>query len=509
MRKKRIAAALLLMLTLAGLLAGCGGKDRTITSLEQLNEPGRVIGVAQGSAGDIASEKAFPNATLSRYTNSVTGFLAVQQGKLDAFAYDETMLRFSLANGLEGLTLLDGTLGDVTDVGIGISRQSDIPDLTAKTDQFLAQLQADGTMDDMKRRRIDQADETMPDIPLPEDPAVTLTVGTTGLVQPFSYYKGDQIWGFDIELATRLAAWLGTGIEFRIYDFDGIMPAAQTGAIDCILSNLNITAERLEVMDFSQPIYTSQTALLVRSGEGPAAGRPFLDGLRDSFERTFVREGRWRLIASGLGVTVAISLLSGLFGSLFGFALCMVRRGRVLPAKGLAAALIHIVQGTPIVVLLMLLYYVIFGSVDLPAVAVSVVGFSLNFGVYVAEMLRGGIAAVDPGQIEAATALGYSRMQTFWKVTFPQAAQHFLPMFKGEFIGMVKMTSVVGYIAVQDLTKASDIIRSRTMEAFFPLIVTAVIYFAIANLMTAALSFVQIRLDPKRRPRAVKGVKTE
>ena len=208
-------------------------------------------------------------------------------------------------------------------------------------------------------------------------------------------------------------------------------------------------------------------------------------------------------------MTVAISLLSGLFGSLFGFALCMVRRGRVLPAKGLAAALIHIVQGTPIVVLLMLLYYVIFGSVDLPAVAVSVVGFSLNFGVYVAEMLRGGIAAVDPGQIEAATALGYSRMQTFWKVTFPQAAQHFLPMFKGEFIGMVKMTSVVGYIAVQDLTKASDIIRSRTMEAFFPLIVTAVIYFAIANLMTAALSFVQIRLDPKRRPRAVKGVKTE
>ena len=278
MRKKRIAAALLIMLALAGLLAGCGGKDRTITSLEQLNEPGRVIGVAQGSAGDIASEKAFPNATLSRYTNSVTGFLAVQQGKLDAFAYDETMLRFSLANGLEGLTLLDGTLGDVTDVGIGISRQSDIPDLTAKTDQFLTQLQADGTMDDMKRRWIDQADETMPDIPLPEDPAVTLTVGTTGLVQPFSYYKGDQIWGFDIELATRLAAWLGTGIEFRIYDFDGIMPAAQTGAIDCILSNLNITAERLEVMDFSQPIYTSQTALLVRSGGERRPGGPSWTG---------------------------------------------------------------------------------------------------------------------------------------------------------------------------------------------------------------------------------------
>ncbi len=505
--RKRISAAALLLVMLAGLLAGCGKTDGAITSLAQLNEPGRTIGVAQGSAGDVASQKAFPNATLSRYTNSVTGFLAVQQGKLDAFAYDATMLRFALANGLEGMTVLDETLGDETEVGIGISKSSDIPDLTARIDEFLAGLEADGTMAEMKRRWIDEADDTMPDIPLPEDPETVLTVGTTGLVQPFSYYKGDRIWGFDIELATRLAAWLGTGIEFRIYDFDGIVPAAQTGVIDCILSNLNIIEERRELIDFSQPIYTSETALLVRTGEG-MAGRPFLDGLKDSFERTFVREGRWRLIASGLGVTVVISLLAGVFGSLLGFALCMVRRGRALPARGLAAALIHIVQGTPIVVLLMLLYYVIFGSVDLSAVAVSVVGFSLNFGVYVAEMLRGGIEAVDPGQIEAAAALGYSRAQTFWKVTFPQAAQHFLPMFKGEFIGMVKMTSVVGYIAVQDLTKASDIIRSLTMEAFFPLIATAVIYFAIANLMAAALSLVQIRIDPKRRSRAVKGVRS-
>lgn len=502
------AMTALLALLLAGLLAGCGEKDGVITSLEQLKEPGRTIGVAQGSAGDFAAGKAFPNAELSRYTNSVTGFLAVRQGKLDAYAYDETMLRFALANGLEGLTVLDETLGDVTEVGVGISRQSDIPDLTARIGEFLAALEADGTMEEMKRRWIDRAEETMPDIPLPDDPEVTLTVGTTGLVQPFSYYKGDRIWGFDIELATRLAAWLGTGIEFRIYDFDGIVPAAQTGAIDCILSNLNINEERREVIDFSQPIYTSETALLVRAPEeGAASGQSFFESLRESFERTFVREGRWRLIVSGLKVTVVISVLAGLFGSLLGFVLCMVRRGRALPTRGLAAALIHIIQGTPIVVLLLILYYVVFGAVAVSAVAVSVIGFSLNFGVYVAEMLRGGIDAVDPGQIEAAMALGYSRAQTFWKVTFPQAARHFLPMFKGEFIGMVKMTSVVGYIAVQDLTKASDIIRSLTMEAFFPLIVTALIYFVIADLMTAALSLVQLRVDPKRRPRAVKGVR--
>ena len=163
---KRLGALLLAILLIAA-LAGCGEKDDAITSLEQLNEKGRVIGVAQGSEGDMASEKAFPNATLSRYTSSVTAYLAVQQGKLDAFAFDRTMLRFALANGLEGLTLLDETLGDVTDIAIGISRQSDIPDLKDKIDEFLADLEADGTLDDMKSRWIDQADETMPNIPLP------------------------------------------------------------------------------------------------------------------------------------------------------------------------------------------------------------------------------------------------------------------------------------------------------------------------------------------------------
>ena len=126
---------------------------------------------------------------------------------------------------------------------------------------------------------------------------------------------------------------------------------------------------------------------------------------------------------------------------------------------------------------------------------------------YTSEMMRSGIETVDKGQNEAALAMGYTKIQTFFKIIFPQAARNFLPVLKGEFISMVKMTSVVGYIAVQDLTKVSDIIRSRTMEAFFPLIVTAIIYFALANVMTAMISLVERRIEPKRRKRTVKGVR--
>jgi len=134
-----------------------------------------------------------------------------------------------------------------------------------------------------------------------------------------------------------------------------------------------------------------------------------------------------------------------------------------------------------------------------------VVGFSINFAAYVSEMMRTGIEAVDKGQHEAA-ALGFNRLQVFTRITFPQAARHVLPVFKGEFVSMVKMTSVVGYIAIQDLTKMSDLIRSRTYEAFFPLIATALIYFSVAYALTHLFSLVEARVDPKRRKRAVKGV---
>ena len=151
------------------------------------------------------------------------------------------------------------------------------------------------------------------------------------------------------------------------------------------------------------------------------------------------------------------------------------------------------------VVLLMIMFYIVFARTSISGVWVAVIGFGMNFGAYVSEMIRTGILAVDKGQMEAALALGYTKPRAFMKIVLPQAARHFLPVFQGEFISLVKMTSVVGYIAIQDLTKAGDIIRSRTYEAFFPLIAIAIVYFVIAWLLTRVLVALQNRFDPKRR----------
>lgn len=156
------------------------------------------------------------------------------------------------------------------------------------------------------------------------------------------------------------------------------------------------------------------------------------------------------------------------------------------------------------VVLLMILYYVIFGRSGIEAVWVAVTGFSLNFAAYTSEILRSGIESVDGGQREAALALGFTENQSFFRFIFPQAVLRQLPVYRSEIISLLKNTSVVGYIAIQDLTKMSDIIRSRTYEAFFPLIVTAVIYFILAWIITLILRSVLRHIDPRAKKESFK-----
>ena len=127
------------------------------------------------------------------------------------------------------------------------------------------------------------------------------------------------------------------------------------------------------------------------------------------------------------------------------------------------------------------------------------IAFGINFAAYVSEMFRTGIEGVDKGQREAGIASGFTKVQTFVHIIMPQALRQVLPVYKGEFVSLVKMTSIVGYIAVEDLTKASDIIRSRTFDAFFPLIMAAVIYIFIAWLLTLVLDSVEVSIDPKKR----------
>ena len=205
--------------------------------------------------------------------------------------------------------------------------------------------------------------------------------------------------------------------------------------------------------------------------------------IADSFYKNFILEDRYMHIVDGLKTTLIITLFAALLGTLLGGAVCWMRMHRKGWVREIAKIYIDIMRGTPLLVMLMMMYYVFFAPVHVTGVFVAVITFGMNMAAYVCEMLRTSIEGIDRGQTEAGLSLGFNSVQTFFHIVLPQAVRNVMPVYQGEVIGLLKSTSIVGYVAVMDMTKASDIIRARTFDAFFPLIVVAVIYFLIAWLI--------------------------
>lgn len=216
-----------------------------------------------------------------------------------------------------------------------------------------------------------------------------------------------------------------------------------------------------------------------------------------SFNRTLIVEDRYLLILKGLKATLFISMFSIMIGSLVGVIICWLRKSRFKVCSNLVKFLIHLIQGTPITVLLLIFYYVIFGSIDIDPIIVAIMTFSIYFSVYCAEIYRGAINSINKSQIVSAYSLGFSRIQAFVYIILPQILSVIIPVFKNECVSLIKLTSIAGYISIIDLTKASDIIRNRTYEAFFPLIFTAIIYYLICFGVEKGLNLIYKKINPR------------
>lgn len=220
--------------------------------------------------------------------------------------------------------------------------------------------------------------------------------------------------------------------------------------------------------------------------------------------QNFIDDNRWLYLWDGLKVTLTVTLFATILGILIGFLVAIVRSthdrtGRFRVLNFICQIYLTVIRGTPVVVQLMIIYYVIFGSVDINKVIVAVLAFGINSGAYVAEICRAGIMSIDIGQLEAGRSIGFSYGQTMWYIILPQAFKNVLPALGNEFIVLLKETSVSGYIALQDLTKGGDIIRSRTYDAFFPLVGVAIIYLVMVLAFTKLVSMLERRLRQSER----------
>lgn len=506
--KIRNLLSLFLVTILSLLLFGCAGSDnREFSSIEELKD--KRIGIKQGTVYDGITKKTFPEGEYFYFASASDLASALKGNKIDAFAIDDTILSEVIKENPE-IGRLNEHIASF-ECAFVFNKNDHGAELSEKMNVMLKELRESGELDRLYEKWLNyDSDTVMYDISSLKGGNGKITLASQTGCPPFAILLNGEIAGYEVELVALFCEKYGYTLEVDEMYFDGLLSAVQSGKADIAVGGIGKTEERAKSVIFSdtEAIVYGDVAILKK---GTSSAQGFFDGIYTSFRRTFIDEDRWRMFFQGIFATMAITILSIILGTLLGFVVYTNTRNNTGVVLKIVRFSIWLIQGMPIVVLLMVLYYIVFGKISIDSFWVSVLGFTLTFACSVYNMLSGAISTIDPGQKQAAFTLGYSDKMTFYKILLPQAISYIMPSYKSEIVSLIKATAVVGYIAVQDLTKIGDLIRSRTYEAFFPLIVVTVLYFILAGILNALVKRINIRIDPRKRTpeQILKGVKTE
>lgn len=499
MRRIHLFALLLALVCIT--LGSCGRKENKIVRCQaDMNDA--KIGVVAGSVLDIIATENFDEKQILRYNLGPDVLMALETGKVDV-----------VINGALCWPLVEMTYphfgyfefegSEKQDISLGVSKHQ--PEIHRQLDAFIDSLKSVGMIDALLKKWSSK-EGVMGEVEMTRSngTGTPLRVSTSADYPPYLFLCNGQVAGFEPEIVEMFAKSIDRPVEYNIMDFASIIPNLAQGMSDITCSVLTVTEDRKRNLLFTQPYISSYTICIYnKKSELTAEGDAWSIGgmynnLKESFEMNLVKEDRYKLILDGLWVTLIITLFSVILGTLLGALLCWMMMQRRRWLVKVAEAYIELMRGIPALVLLLLMFYVILTPLHLSGEVVAIVTFSLNASAYFCEMFRTSILGIDRGQTEAGLALGFSRLQTFWYIVLPQAIRSVLPVYIGEVVTILKGTAIVGYVAVTDLAKAGDLIRSRTFDAFFPLIIVSIVYFTLAWLAGVALR----RLIRQKAPKA-------
>lgn len=230
----------------------------------------------------------------------------------------------------------------------------------------------------------------------------------------------------------------------------------------------------------------------------------FLADIKQDLYLNFIKDDRYMWLLDGLKTTLIITAFAVVIGIIIGFVVAIIRSahdktGSFKLLNGLCCVYLTVIRGTPAMIQLLIMNFVIFGSVSMNKIIVGALAFGINSGAYVAEIVRSGIMSIDQGQMEAGRSLGLNYSQTMRLIIIPQAFKAVLPALVNEFIVLIKETSIIGYIGMMDLTKGAMLIQSRTYNAFWPLLAAAAIYLALVMILTFGMNKLERRLRTNER----------
>lgn len=443
-------------------VAGCGKDDDSkplaVESVEDL--AGTTIGVQIGTTGAIYAEDFVaenPGTEIIRYNKGADAVQALKQQKIDAVLIDEQpALAFVEKN--NELTIADEEFA-MEEYAIGIAKEN--TELLYQINDALEATKVNGTMDEIVANYIGDEKGEHP-YESPEGLTRgngTLTMATNVAFPPYEYYEDKTAVGIDIDMMQAIADYLNMDLVVSDMEFDSVIMAVQSGKADVAAAGLTVTEDRLKNISFSESYTTAKQVIIYNNGE-----KAEKMSLADKIYQTFIEKNRWQYIPKGLANTLLITVF----------------------------------RGTPMVVQLLIMYYVVFAQTAVNPLIAAVIAFGLNSGAYLSEAIRSGIMAIEIGQFEAGRSMGFNYHETVRYIIMPQAIKVSLPAIFNEYIALLKESSIVGYIGLMDLTKAGDIIRSNTYEALVPLVSVALVYLALVMIMTSFVSRLERRLKREK-----------
>lgn len=469
-----------LLLILTAFMVACGhNAEPSIQFNSEADIAGKRIGYVSGTIYDLLLS---PRTDISKYCfNAQTDAVqALVKNQIDIAIDDDCNIPKDEQRRL-GIRL---ALHGEQNFECAFALRKDAEELCAQLSHFIDSLKANGEMQQLYDRwfESDYPDQNaMPDLGAdPQGQPIIVCLATN--IPPVSFPVGDEWRGFEPEILQRFAHAIGRPLVFLNLPASSAIASLQSRKSDILGGAIFITEERQKTMRFTSSHFNAHPGYFVKDASIQSTAS-FGERMKSTFYNNLIREDRWRYITDGLWETVKISFFAILLGALLGGGICWMRMCRRKWLSVTAKVYIDLMRGIPMLVFLMIMFYVVLAKAGIGASTVAIIAFALNFAAYVSEMFRTAIESVGKGQTEAGLAIGFTPLQTFLHIVAPQALRNVMPVFKGEAISLVKNTSIVGYIAIQDLTRASDLIRNRTFDAFFPLLIVTIIYFILAWLL--------------------------
>ncbi len=456
---------------------------------------GKTIGVQMGTTGMTYAE-GVEGATVEKYNKGADAIEALKQGKVDFVLIDSSPAKYFVSKNPD-LSIAPKPFA-IEKYACAIKKGND--ELTQQVNDALAQLRENGTLTSIEQNWL--VDDEYGKHPYTSPEGITydgkLVMATNAEFAPYEFKEEGKIIGFDVDMMRAVCDILGKELVIDDMAFDSIIAAVDSGKADIGVAGMTVTEDRLKNVNFSDSYTEANQVIIYKSGT--AASESFVEKLKS----TFLEKERWMYLLQGLGNTLLITVLAVVIGIVLGFVIAVIRStnqrtGRLKVPNLICRLYLTVVRGTPMVVQLLIIYFVVFSSVNISKVLVAVIAFGLNSAAYVAEIVRSGIMSIDEGQFEAGYSLGFGYTRTMVTIILPQALRNILPALGNEAIVLLKETSVSGYIALNDLTKGGDTIRSQTYEAFLPLIAVALIYLIMVVGLSSLVNRLERRLSNDKR----------